>query len=81
MGREVAHQLIKKHSTALSSTSFLSNLANEKDFPISIENLKELIATPVSFAGLSTKQCLEVSHKIEKIIMEKNIEVELDKLR
>ena len=81
MGREIAHQLIKKHSTSSSPASFLSDLANEKGFPISIDKLKELMATPASFAGLSTEQCLEVSHKIKKIIEEKNIVVELDKLR
>ena len=81
MGREIAHQLIQKYSTSSSPTSFLPDLANEKGFPISIDKLKELIATPASFAGLSTEQCLEVSNKIKKIIEEKNIEAELDNLR
>ena len=50
MGREVAHQLIKKHSTT--KGNFFETLASEKEFPLSLDQLKDLIKDPSKFAGM-----------------------------
>ena len=51
MGREVAHELIKKHATTTTASNFFNALASEKDFPLSINELNNLIKDPASFAG------------------------------
>jgi len=35
MGREVAHEMIKKHATTNTASNFFSALTSEKDFPLS----------------------------------------------
>jgi adenylosuccinate lyase len=81
MGREAAHKLIKKYSNTSHPSPFFSALAKDKDFPLSIEKLNNLIATPVSFAGSSTAQCMNLANKIRKVVEKKVSIVELDKLR
>jgi len=51
MGREVAHQLIKNHSTI--AGDFFEALTKEKDFPLSLDRLKDLIKDPSEFAGMA----------------------------
>jgi hypothetical protein len=43
MGREIAHELIKKHATTTTASNFFNALASEKDFPLSINELNNLI--------------------------------------
>ena len=81
MGREAAHQLIKKHSTSTSAGEFFEALANDKDFPISINQLQGLIADPSNFAGGSTEQSKTVIQRITKITSNKVSSVELAQLR
>jgi adenylosuccinate lyase len=52
MGREVAHEMIKKHSTTSKPTDFFTALANEKGFLLSVLQLNSLIQDPSSFSGL-----------------------------
>jgi adenylosuccinate lyase len=79
MGREVAHQLIKKHSTT--SGNFFEALANEKEFPLSLDQLKDLIKEPSDFAGMATEQSGTVTKKIKLVTDSKISKVELTQLR
>ncbi len=81
MGREVAHQLIKKHSTSTTSGNFFEALAKEKDFPLSLDELKNLIADPSFFAGEVSEQSESVRKKIKKLTEGKISKVELTQLR
>jgi adenylosuccinate lyase len=79
MGREVAHQLVKKHSTT--SGNFFEALANEKEFPLSLDQLKDLIKEPSDFAGMATEQSGTVTKKIKLVTDSKISKVELTQLR
>jgi adenylosuccinate lyase len=81
MGREVAHQLIKKHSTSTTAGNFFEALAKEKEFPLSLEQLKNLIANPSLFAGNALEQSESVRQRIKKVIDNKIVKVELTQLR
>jgi len=79
MGREVAHQLIKKHSTT--EDDFFEALASEKEFPISLDQLKDLIKEPSDFAGMAVEQSRSVATKIKSVTDSKISKVELTQLR
>ena len=79
MGREEAHQLIKKHSTTKSN--FFKALADEKDFPLSLNQLNDLIKEPSDFAGMAAEQSEFVSKKIKSVTDSKISKVELTQLR
>jgi adenylosuccinate lyase len=67
MGRELAHKLIKKHATTSTASNFFNALFSEKDFPLSIEQLNELIKVPALFAGGAIEQTRQVVDEIKKI--------------
>jgi adenylosuccinate lyase len=79
MGREVAHELIKKHST--NSADFFESLVTEKDFPITIDELNALIKNPADFAGNAAHQVDEVKKTISSKVKGKVSSVELSELR
>jgi adenylosuccinate lyase len=79
MGREVAHQLIKKHSTT--DGNFFEALASEKEFPLSLDQLNDLIADPSVFAGNAIMQSRSVAKKIKSVTESKVSKVELTQLR
>ena len=79
MGREVAHQLIKKHS--ITEHNFFEALASEKDFPLSLDQLKDLIKEPSKFAGMAAEQSRSVAKKIKLATDSKISKVELTQLR
>lgn len=81
MGREAAHQLIKKHSTLTPASNFFVALAGEKDFPLSSNQLNALIENPAFFAGLATDQSKTVLQMINKATLGKISKVELPHLR
>jgi adenylosuccinate lyase len=81
MGREVAHQLIKKHSTSTTSGNFFEALAKEKEFPLSLDQLKNLITDPALFAGNALEQSESVRQRINKVTDSKIVKVELTQLR
>jgi adenylosuccinate lyase len=81
MGREAAHQLIKKHSTSATSNNFFKALASEKDFPLTINQLNLLIENPAVFAGLATDQSKTVLQIINKATLGKVSKFELPHLR
>jgi len=79
MGREVAHQLIKKHS--ITAGNFFEALASEKEFPLSLHQLKDLIKDPSEFAGMAAEQSGSVAKKIKSVTDSKVSKVELTQLR
>jgi len=81
MGREVAHQIIKKHSTNSAPGKFFTAIASEKEFPLSLEQMNKLIQNPSDFAGLSIEQTNNVKDMIKSQINGKISKVELTDLR
>jgi adenylosuccinate lyase len=79
LGREAAHELIKKHSTK--SKDFFGSLVLEKDFPLTLDRLNSLIKNPADFAGIATQQSDEVKKLISKKVKGKISKVELEVLR
>jgi adenylosuccinate lyase len=80
MGREIAHELIKKHATTTTASNFFRALSSEKDFPLSIEQLNELIKDPALFAGGAIEQSRQVVDEIKKITKGQISKVELQPL-
>ena len=81
MGREAAHQVIKKHSTIAAPRELFAAIASEKEFPISLEQMNKLIQNPSDFAGLSVEQTDKVKDMIKSQINGKISKVELTDLR
>jgi adenylosuccinate lyase len=79
LGREVAHELIKKHSTK--SNDFFASLVMEKGFPLTLDQLNLLIKNPADFAGIALQQSDEVKKLISKKVKGKISKVELEVLR
>jgi len=81
LGRETAHQLIKKHSTATTAGNFFEALAKEKEFPLSLDQLKKLIVDPSVFAVKASEHSESVTQRIKKVTASKIGKVELTQLR
>jgi adenylosuccinate lyase len=81
MGREEAHQVIKKHSTSTAPSELFKAIASEKEFPLSLEQMNQLIQNPSDFAGLSLEQTNKVKGMIKSRINGKVSKVELTDLR
>jgi len=80
MGREIAHELIKKHATTTTASNFFNALASERDFPLSINELNNLIKDPASFAGSALEQTREVTDEIKQITKGEVSKVDLQSL-
>jgi adenylosuccinate lyase len=80
MGREVAHEVIKKHATTSSASNFLKSLSTEKDFPLSIEQLNDLIKDPALFAGGAIDQSRQITDEIKQITKGEITKVDLQSL-
>ena len=81
MGREVAHEIIKKHATATTPSKFFAALSSEKDFPLSLDQLNKVISNPAEFAGRALVQTLSVKEMITGRIKNKISKVEITDLR
>jgi len=81
LGREAAHQLIKKHSTSTTAGNFFEALAKEEEFPFSLDQLKNLVTDPSLFAGKAIEQSQSVTQRINKVTDSKISKVELTQLR
>jgi adenylosuccinate lyase len=79
MGREVAHELIKKHSTK--SDDFFTGLARENGFPFSKAQLEAFIKNPAEFSGDAQNQCSQVQKLITAKIKGKVSKITLSNLR
>jgi adenylosuccinate lyase len=80
MGREVAHELIKKHATTNTAGNFFKALSSEKDFPLSVEQLNELIKNPADFAGSAIEQSQKMADEIRKVTKGEISKVDLQTL-
>jgi len=80
MGREIAHEVIKKHATTKSADQFFTSLANEKDFPLTLAQLNDLIKDPADFAGDAASQSNEIADQIKKLTKGEIKKVELEDL-
>jgi len=80
MGREIAHELIKKHATTTTASNFFKALSGEKDFPLSINELNNLIKDPAAFTGSAVDQAHVVVDKIKKITNGEVSKVDLQSL-
>jgi adenylosuccinate lyase len=79
IGREAAHEIIKKHSTK--SKDFFRSLVSEKDFPLTLDQLNSLIENPADFAGNAIEQSDGVKKLVASKVKEKVSKVELSELR
>jgi adenylosuccinate lyase len=80
MGREIAHELIKKHATTTTPSNFFTALVGEKDFPLTIDQLNQLIKNPADFAGSAMEQSKEIADAINKVTKGEINKVELQAL-
>ena len=81
MGREVAHEIIKKHATSTTPSKFFAALVSEKNFPLTTDQLNKLIQNPAEFAGLAAEQASQVKEMIKSQIKGVISKVELTDLR
>jgi adenylosuccinate lyase len=68
IGREVAHEIIKKHATSNTAASFFNALSSEKGFPLSINQLNKLIKNPADFTGAAIAQSQSVANQIRHTV-------------
>jgi len=80
MGREVAHKVIKKHATTNTAGNFFTALTSERDFPLSLAQLNDLIKNPAGFAGSALEQSQKVGELIKKVTKGEVSEVDLKPL-
>jgi adenylosuccinate lyase len=81
MGREAAHEVMQKHAIHTTPVKFFAALSNEKNFPLSLDQLNKLISNPEDFAGLALIQTRSVKEMITGRIKNKISKVELTDLR
>ena len=81
IGREVAHEIIKKHATTTTPSNFFAALVSETDFPLSLDQLNKLIQNPAEFAGLAIEQSNAVQEMVSVQTKGKISKVELTELR
>jgi adenylosuccinate lyase len=81
MGRELAHEIIKKHATSTTPGNFFAALVSEKNFPLTIDQLNKLIQNPAEFAGLAFEQASKVKQIINSQIKGVISKVEFTDLR
>jgi adenylosuccinate lyase len=81
VGREEAHELIKKHATTTTPSNFFTAIVSEKNFPLSLEQLNKLVQNPAEFAGLAIEQSKAVKEMIDSQIKGVISKVELTDLR
>ena len=80
MGREVAHEMIKKCATTNTAGNFFKALSSEKTFPLSIDQLNELIKNPADFAGSAIEQSQKMADEIRKVTKGEISKVDLQAL-
>ena len=77
VGRETAHQAIKEHAVAVAlemrekgadRNDLLDRLAADERLPLSADEVRALVADPVSFAGAAADQVAAVVRQIEPVL-------------
>ena len=72
--------MIKKYATTSTTSNFFSALTSEKDFPLSLTQLNDLIKNPADFAGSALEQSLSVAARINKLTKSEVSKVDLKPL-
>lgn len=75
MGREQAHEVIKEHAVKLAlemreqggGKSLSERLANDSKFPLTEEQIKEVISNPLNLTGLSSEQVETFVQEVEDL--------------
>ena len=80
MGREIAHEVIKKHATTNTASNFFEALGADKSFPLSTNQLQELIKDPAEFAGSAIEQSRAIADEIKAITKGEVTKVDLQTL-
>jgi len=80
MGREAAHEVIKKHATTNTASNFFKALSEDKDFPLDLNQLNALIKNPADFAGSAIEQSAQVADLIRKVTKGEISKVDLQTL-
>jgi adenylosuccinate lyase len=80
MGREAAHEVIKKYATTNTASNFLEALGADKSFPLSTNQLQELIKDPAEFAGSAIEQSRAIADEIKAITKGEVTKVDLQTL-
>jgi adenylosuccinate lyase len=75
VGREVAHEAIKKHAIASALSmregkpqDLISRLASEKVLNLTEVELNSLLTEPLSFVGLAQQQVSDIAEKVALIV-------------
>jgi adenylosuccinate lyase len=75
VGREVAHEAIKKHAIAAALNmregkpqDLISRLASEKVLNLTEAELNNLLTEPLSFVGLAQQQVSDIAEKVALIV-------------
>ncbi len=73
-GRETAHEIIKKHAVQtvldlregkIRENDFLKRLAEDKDFPLGLEQMKKILSNPSDFSGIAEEQVNEFCRQVK----------------
>jgi adenylosuccinate lyase len=80
MGREAAHEVIKKYATTNTANNFFEALGSDKSFPLSTNQLQELIKDPAEFAGSAIEQSRAIADEIKRITKGEVTKVDLQTL-
>ena len=74
VGREVAHEIIKEHSTSTAiemrnggPNNFLAKVAADDRIPLDLAALNQLLSNPIEFAGDAPAQVARVCERINKL--------------
>ena len=74
VGREVAHEIIKAHSTSTAiemrnggPNNFLAKVAADDRIPLDLAALNQLLSNPIEFAGDAPAQVARVCERINKL--------------
>ena len=73
-------EMIKKQATTNTASNFFISLTSEKDFPLTLNQLNELIKSPADFAGSALEQSADVAERIRNITKGEVSKVDLAEL-
>jgi adenylosuccinate lyase len=80
MGREVAHEIIKKYATTTSADNFFKALSSENEFPLTLKQLNDLIKDPAVFTGSAIEQSQKICSEIKRVTNSEVLNVDLQSL-
>lgn len=78
VGRETAHEVIKEHAVSVAlemreqgaeRNDLLQRLAGDARLGLSDDDVKSLVAEPLTFTGAATKQVADVVARVEQIVI------------